>query len=73
MQSAFWKTMDKVCPCCAMSSVKYAVGENKADPTAKLYEGVDNTLEPVRCGRSASSLRGVGATTLTRSRCVGPR
>jgi len=30
-----------------MSSVKYAVGENKADPTAKLYEGVDNTLEPV--------------------------
>jgi hypothetical protein len=40
--------MDKLCPCCAVSAGKYAVGETKADPAAKLYEGVDNTLEPVR-------------------------
>lgn len=49
VQGGFWKTLDKVCPCCAVASSKYAVGENKADPAAKLYEGVDNTLEPVRC------------------------
>ena len=35
----------KTCSC-----HRYAVGDHKADPAAKLYEGVDNTLEPVmRC------------------------
>ena len=39
---------DKLCPgCCAVTAGKYAVGENKADQQAKLYEGVNNTLEPV--------------------------
>ena len=32
---------DKLCPgCCAVTAGKYAVGENKADQQAKLYEGV---------------------------------
>eukprot|EP01043_Picozoa_sp_COSAG02_P018148 COSAG02_NODE_840_length_16627_cov_11.279828_14_plen_152_part_00 len=60
-----------------MSAVKYAVGDNKADPAAKLYEGVDNTLEPVRCGRRAPPrprprARGGATTTLTHGRCAGP-
>jgi hypothetical protein len=47
-QSDFMKFLDRLCPCCAVTAGKYAVGDQKADVAAKLYEGVDNTLEPVR-------------------------
>lgn len=43
-----WLLFDKLCPCCGqVSGGKYAVGDKKADPNAKIYEAVDNTLEPV--------------------------
>ena len=38
--------LDKLCPCCSVAN-KYAVGDKKTDAAAKIYEGVDNTLEPV--------------------------
>jgi hypothetical protein len=43
-----WLVIDKLCPCCGqVAGGKYAVGDKKADPNAKIYEAVDNTLEPV--------------------------
>lgn len=46
VRGTFWKVLDKVCPCCAVSS-KYKPGQDKSDAKFKLYEGVDNTLEPI--------------------------
>jgi hypothetical protein len=41
-----WMVLDKICPCCSVAK-KYKQGTDKADPKFKLYEGVDNTLEPI--------------------------
>jgi len=41
-----WLLLDKLCPCCAVAGAKYAA-DKKGDAAAKVYEGVDNTLEPV--------------------------
>ena len=38
--------LDKLCPCCAVAGAKYAA-DKKGDAAAKVYEGVDNTLELV--------------------------